>query len=377
MHIRFVFMMILTGCFTYLTQAAEPVGALLMHENSRYGYYNVPGDAGHHYFNFLEGPAWENKYCAFRMYVDKDDRNAIDIFGKRSEGLILKDFNDASDDPHSNWSWGSDILKVGSAMGLGSFRLFNNGQWINPQLPETLDSLVLTIADSSVETPKVEVGYYGWNIGGGKKVTVLWTLSTSYEDRATHCELFIDGDYSGKVVAGMVNHHENTSNPNRNTVSVIQEENPPLLATLGKQAGIPEGYTDSSLMAIYTDDAYFDSFTKDGSTNLGMVLTPDDEKKVRWSFAYSWVGEQDPLFRHADWKETLVPPTGVSYDCRGIKARTAKRRVFRATDFQTAVYDLRGRTLGNQVGAKALKRASGMHILQKERNTPAVRMVTP
>ncbi|MBN1760071.1 MAG: DUF4861 family protein [Chitinispirillaceae bacterium] len=350
---------------TFLSAYTEPVGALLMHENKRYGHYNVPGDAAHHYFNLLEGPAWENKYCAFRMYIDMDDRNAIDIFGKLKEGSFLQNFNDASDDPHAIWSWGTDILKVGSAMGLGSFRLFNNGQWINPQLPETIDSLVITIADSSVETPQVRLGYYGWNIGNGNKITVFWTISTTFEERAVHCELSIEGNYSGKVVAGMVNHNENTDNPNRQTVSVIRDEEPPLLATLGKQSALPEGYTDSLLMAIYTESSYFDSFVKDGTTNLGMVLTPDEENKVRWSFAYSCVCEVNPLFRHADWKKTLIPPTSVD---RQFTVEQSYPVSGNTSTMPALVYSLDGRVFGKMPGNAVLpgQCSNGVYVINRK-----------
>lgn len=326
---------------------AGPIGALIMHENTRYGHYNVPADAAHHYFNLLEGPAWENKYCAFRMYIDKDDRNAIDILGKVTEGSVLHNFDDASDDPHEVWDWGTDILKVGSAMGFGSFRLFNNGQWINPQLPETIDSLVITIVDSSVETPEVQLGYYGWNIGGGNKITVMWTITTTFEERGVHCKLSIDGEYSGKVVTGMVNHNENSENPNRQTVSVIQDEEPPLLATLGKQSASPEGFDDSLLMAIYTGSSYFDSFSKDGTTNLGMVLTPDEENTVRWSFAFSWAKEEDPLFRHEDWKDSLIPTTAVSRVFSTENSYTISNRTANAS---ACMYMLNGKALGRLPG---------------------------
>ena len=366
MSTRFTFSIIIM-IVTFLRVYADPIGAVLLHEGTRYGHYNVPGNAAHHYFDLLEGPAWENKYCAFRMYIDMDDRNAIDIFGKLEEGSFLQNFDDASDDPHAMWSWGTDILKVGSAMGLGSFRLFNNGQWINPQLPETIDSLVITIADSSVETPQVRLGYYGWNIGGGNKITVVWTISTTYEERAVHCELSIEGNYSGKVVAGMVNHHENNDNPNRQTVTVIQDEEPPLLATLGKQSALPEGYTDSLLMAIYTESSYFDSFAKDGTTNLGMVLAPDDDNKVKWSFAYSCVCEEDPLFRHEDWRDSLIPPTAIAPKYNGENACSIGNRADAAT---AHLYTLNGRMIGRLPGNAVLPGncSKGVYIIDRKSN---------
>jgi hypothetical protein len=291
---------------------AEPNGAVLYRNGKRLGYHKVSPTAEHHYFGYLEGPAWENKYSAFRFYIDKDDRNALDLTGKYKGDATLQFFSDTAVDEHKDWPWGSDILSIGSSMGLGSFRLFVNNNWVVPQLPENIDSLVVTILDSSVQTPKIKIGYYGWNVANdGNKINAIWTLSTSYNERPTHCELSISGTYSGKVVVGMVNHKENTSNPNRSSITVLQEKDNPLLATLGKQCDITEGYSDTLLMAIIAEKSYFDSFASQGTTNLGMVLKPDADKKVKWSFVYSWAKEENPLFRSSNWKEQIRGTTGI------------------------------------------------------------------
>lgn len=309
--IRF-FLGMLIAVFVTSDLYAEPNGAVLYRLGKRLGTHNVPGTAEHHYFGYLEGPAWENKFSAFRYYIDKDDRNVIDLIGKFKAEPILQHFADTSVDEHKDWPWGTDILKVNSAMGLGPFRLFNNNTWINPQIPETVDSLIVTIKDSSVQTPKVEVAYYGWNVGNGSKINAIWTISTTLNERPTHCELALTGDYAGKVVIGMVNHKDNTNNPNRSSIQLIKDTDPPLLATLGKQGGLQEGFADTLLAAIFTEKSYFDSFANDGTTNFGMVLKPDADKKVKWSFAYSWAREEEPLFRKADWKQLLRGTTNTA-----------------------------------------------------------------
>ncbi len=342
---------------------ADPNGAVLYRNGQRLGRHKVPASAEHHYFGYLEGPAWENKYSAFRVYVDKDDRNALDIIGKFKEEAILQHFTDPSVDEHGDWPWGTDILSVGSSMGLGSFRLFENNNWINPQIPENLDSLVVTILDSSVQTPKVEIGYHGWNVGGAK-ITATWTLTTNLDQRPTQCELAITGDYSGKVVVGMVNHRENNNNPNRSSVTLIQDEDPPLLATLGKQGGLSEGYADTLLMAIAAEKSYFDSFVKQGTTNLGMVLKPDADKKVKWSFAYSWAREANPLFRDPDWKETLVQTTAVLKPAApGTCAGTHMKPLVETESVSGAFFDLSGKRVNRTAGTSGL-RPTGVCIIK-------------
>lgn len=330
---------------------AEPNGAVLYRNGKRLGHHNVSPTAEHHYFGYLEGPAWENKYSAFRYYIDKDDRNTLDLTGKYKGEAILQFFSDTSVDEHKDWAWGSDILSVGSSMGLGSFRLYINNNWVNPQLPETIDSLVVAIVDSSVQTPRISIGYYGWNVlNDGNKINAILTLSTNYAERPTYCELAITGTYTGMVVVGMVNHRENTNNPNRSSIALFEENDPPLLATLGKQADITEGFSDSTLMAILTEKVYFNSFVKQGTTNLGMVLKPDADKKVKWSFVYSWGKEENPLFRNPDWKQVLTAATGIK--------NTAKKNSLVSSPSVAALNSVAKRE-GFSLSGRALRTPSG------------------
>jgi hypothetical protein len=289
---------------------AESNGAVLYLQNgAKLSHCNVPGDAAHHYFGFLEGPAWENKYSAFRFYIDKDDRNALDIIGKYKEEAIIHHFKDPKVDEHGDHSWGTDIFKVGASGGLGAFRLLADTAWLNPAIPENLDSLVVTILDSSTQTPRVRIGYYGWKTGRGTKVTAVWTISTTLAERATHCELAMSGNYSGKVVVGLTNHKDNPNNPNGAGVTLIEDTSAGtvFLATLGKQGGLREGFADTLLLAVFADKSFFDSFVKQSTVNYGMVLKPDVDKKVKWSVAYSWAREAHPLFRNSNWRELLSP----------------------------------------------------------------------
>ena len=349
-------------CILFYSTAlfAEPNGAVLYRNGKRLGYHKVPATAEHHYFGYLEGPAWENKYSAFRYYIDKDDRNALDIIGKYKEEAILQHFSDTSVDEHADWPWGTDIFKINSSMGLGSFRLFVNNSWLNPQLPENIDSLVVTIKDSSVQTPTVQIGYYGWNIGGGSKITAIWTISTTLNERPTHCELAILGTYTGKVVVGLTNHRDNTGNPNRSGIQLIQDQDPPLLATLGKQGGLQEGFADSLLLAVFADKAYFDSFVKDGTVNYGMVLKPDAEQKVKWSLAYSWAREASPLFRNPAWKELLRGST------RKVEPARSPFTIVPSVGTDVRKFSLSGRLLvDHQVLVSDAHRLSGVVIVER------------
>ena len=78
-------------------------------------------DTTQKYFQF-EGPGWENDKVAFRNYFD--ERNGIDIFGKKLPGMIL-DRVGVDQNYHELQSWGMDILKVGSSLGAGAIAVKN------------------------------------------------------------------------------------------------------------------------------------------------------------------------------------------------------------------------------------------------------------
>jgi hypothetical protein len=63
----------------------------------------------------FEGPVLENELVAYRYYADS--RHRFDIYGKTVSDLVM---DTVSWDYHNIMDWGSDILKVGNSLGLGS-----------------------------------------------------------------------------------------------------------------------------------------------------------------------------------------------------------------------------------------------------------------
>ena len=63
----------------------------------------------------FEGPVLENELVAYRYYADS--RHRFDIYGKTATDLVM---DTVSWDYHNIMNWGSDILKVGNSLGLGS-----------------------------------------------------------------------------------------------------------------------------------------------------------------------------------------------------------------------------------------------------------------
>ncbi len=128
-----------------------------------------------------EGPGWESDKIAYRLYLD--ERNALDVFGKRTEKIILPFVgHDTSKTYHEmNW-WGMDVLKVGATFGAGSFALYlpekdffekvrSKDLSLQPPdllAPKAVDSLVCRVLEDGPLRAAVEILYKGWEVAGQK-----------------------------------------------------------------------------------------------------------------------------------------------------------------------------------------------------------------
>jgi hypothetical protein len=111
----------------------------------------------------FEGPGFENRHIAYRLYLDW--RNAIDLFGKFSDTIVLPKIGiDGFDSYHEKCVWGSDILKVGKGMGIGSIGRFVNNQVLHFN---NVDSTFVKIANGKKQS-SVYVNYFGWNTANEK-----------------------------------------------------------------------------------------------------------------------------------------------------------------------------------------------------------------
>jgi hypothetical protein len=67
----------------------------------------------------FEGPVLENDKIAYRVYADS--RHRFDIYAKKVSDLVM---DTVSWNYHNVMDWGSDILKVGNSLGMGSPGIF-------------------------------------------------------------------------------------------------------------------------------------------------------------------------------------------------------------------------------------------------------------
>ena len=151
-----------------------------------------------------EGPGWESDKIAYRFYLDW--RNAVDIFGKTTDEMVLQKIGlDGFDSYHEMCEWGVDVLKVGNSLGLGSI-----GHWAENKANrvEKTDSLYSQVTYNGNLESKITNIYSGWKTTEGKTdLTAHLTIEAgSY---LTKCELELSNPLEN-LCTGIVK-HDNTS----------------------------------------------------------------------------------------------------------------------------------------------------------------------
>ena len=123
----------------------------------------APEHTDHSFDIRYEGPGWESNKIGYRLYLDW--RNAIDIFGKKTEAIILPQVGqDGFDSYHEMSDWGSDILKAGKGIGIGSIDRYLNKQRLHFY---EVDSTIAKV-ENKAKSSGVKINYYGWKSASDK-----------------------------------------------------------------------------------------------------------------------------------------------------------------------------------------------------------------
>jgi hypothetical protein len=232
------------------------------------------GCTDHSFFMKYEGPGWESDKIGYRLYLDW--RNAVDIFGKKVDTMVLPYVGqDGYDSYHERSDWGMDILKVGESLGIGTLGFWDGK---NAQRVAKTDSVFCRIAEDGDLRSEVQVDYYGWKIDN-KSVDLKTSLSIKAGSRATKYSIRMDKDLDN-LCTGIVKLDS--------TVLLKSKEAGEwsYMATWGKQslAG------DSLGMAILYKSSQLINFAEDQHSHV-LVLKPDD-RKLEYYLLAAW--EQEP-----------------------------------------------------------------------------------
>lgn len=152
----------------------------------------------HSFYIRYEGPGWESDLIGYRLYLDW--RNAIDIFAKTTDDMVLQNVGqDGFDSYHEMADWGMDVLKVGKSLGIGSLSTFHDGQ---ANRVDKTDSVISKILENGAVYSAVQNDYFGWEVAGSK-VDVLSKLSIHAGTRLSHYEVTLEGDQLDNMSTGI------------------------------------------------------------------------------------------------------------------------------------------------------------------------------
>lgn len=243
----------------------------------------------HSDFIRYEGPGWENSKVGYRLYLDW--RNAIDIFGKKTDTLVLaKVGNKNSGSYHEEAPWGMDILKAGESLGIGGF-----GRFLNDSVAhfDEVEKTIVKIHNTEVSS-KVGIKYSGWTTG--EETIDLYSTFTIYpEDRFTEVKLFPSKEVEG-LCTGMVKF---------DNIKLIQKKSEAgkwgYIATYGSQTIVNE--QDKLGMAIFynIDDV---QEIKEGPYDHLIIFKPN-KNEIKYYFLGAWAQEKGGIKEQIIFEEDL------------------------------------------------------------------------
>lgn len=249
----------------------------------------VPAEhTDHSYFIRYEGPGLENEMVGYRYYLDW--RNAMDVFGKKVDSLVLQDVGqDGFDSYHELAPWGMDVLKAGKSLGIGSVGQLN-GKTVEHF--EKTDSVTTSVTGKGYLSSSVHTRYYGWQTSSGKyDISSKMTINTG--DRAVRHDVGFGSPVSG-FCTGIVKNKEADL-----IESLVGSTGWAYLATYGKQslAG------DNLGLAILYNAKEVQQIA-DGEHDHLLVFKPTSDK-VSYYLIGAWEQEKNGITNKEQFKEYL------------------------------------------------------------------------
>ena len=247
------------------------------------------GHSDHAYYIRYEGPGWENSQVGFRMYLDW--RNAIDIWGKKTDTIVLPYVGqDNYEDYHHESPWGQDILKAGKSLGLGGY-----GRFINDSVShfKQVEKTVASVENTS-ESSSVKIDYDGWKTGEDTiDLDATYTIYPS--DRFSKITLNPSAEISG-LTTGIVKFDD---------IPVIEKKSENeewgYIASYGKQTLVNE--EDQLGMAIFYKTSEVEK-TQEGPYDHLVIFKPT-KNRVSYYILAAWEQEKNGITTQEEFVKDL------------------------------------------------------------------------
>jgi len=247
----------------------------------------APEHTDHSFDIRYEGPGWESNKIGYRLYLDW--RNAIDIFGKKTEAMVLPQVGqDGFDSYHEMQVWGSDILKAGKGIGIGSIDRYLNKERLHFY---EVDSTIAKVENKSNESG-VKINYYGWKTANDK-IDLTSELTINPDQRHTKHTIQASQPIAG-ICTGIVK-QKNTEVVKK----VSQNKKWAYLATYGAQTLVP----DKLGMAIFYEIKTIESEV-DAEFDHLLIFKPTT-KPISFYFLGAWEQEVNGIKSQEEFSSYL------------------------------------------------------------------------
>ncbi|MDR0232815.1 MAG: DUF4861 domain-containing protein [Dysgonamonadaceae bacterium] len=262
-------------------------------------YMKLPGSFRDHalYIKY-EGPGWESDMAAFRFYLDQ--RNAIDVFGKKTPGIILPQVGiDGYENYHKSAvsHWGVDNMTVGNSLGIGSIAYWDGQKAIRVENRDSVECFVQ--ADGKIRS-QIMTTYFGWNIDD-TKYNLKSLISIDAGSRTSHMELQVDKNIPN-LATGFIKKKDTELLVNNDENSIWS-----YIATWGKQSNedIKKYQQESNMMglAIFVRTKQIKEITSD-KLNHVIVLEPENGY-VEYYFMPVWEFDWQPVATKTDFQHRI------------------------------------------------------------------------
>lgn len=239
-----------------------------------------------------EGPGWESDKVGYRFYLDW--RNATDIFGKKVNELVLNKvgvtdtLGNNDDSYHTMQTWGMDIFKVGTSLGIGALGMFADGK-VN--MISKTDSIISRVSKNGCIKSEIATNYFGWVVGD-KKYNVESRFSITAGSRLTRHMITIDGEPEN-LVTGLAKY------AGTNLIKLEPKKGWGYLALYGKQS--LSG--DNLGIAILFKKKDLIELTQDSVSEI--VKLKPNKGKLEYYFCAAWEHEPDGIKSQSEFEKYL------------------------------------------------------------------------
>lgn len=240
----------------------------------------------HSYFIRYEGPGWESNLMGYRFYLDW--RNGVDIFGKKTNEMVLQKVGqDNFDSYHDESDWGMDILKVGPSLGIGSIGRHENDSLYRFQ---DVDSVYCEISENGLLKSLITTKYYNWKTEGDS-TDLISKISIEAESRRTQHNVSLSNPISGFCTGLVKNEGEKFID--------ISEGDYRLLATYGDFSL----NNDKMGMAVIVKNDEVENVFDDEYSH---VVTFKPSQQVTYHFLAVWEKEPEGIKSLGEFQEYLT-----------------------------------------------------------------------